>query len=102
MDGKYDQVGLRLWVTASDGGGFVSPTGRYARYCQLALNRPLDGGDDLSDPAQIFAGQNFLASVGYRKTERQRGGMASDANINRRKDEADFLRVHELLQRVDV
>jgi hypothetical protein len=98
VDGKYGDVALRLW----DGGGYVSPGSRYARYCALALARPLDRNDDLSDPAQIFSGQNFLALVGYRKTDRQRGGQASEENTRRRKDDADFLRVHDLLSRAGV
>jgi hypothetical protein len=97
IDGKYDGIALRLWVTASDGGGIVSPNSRYARYCALALGRPLESDDPVGDPAQIFAGQAFVVSVGYRKTERQRGGMASEENALRRKDNRDFLRVHEIL-----
>lgn len=102
VDGKYGDVALRLWVIASDGGGYVSPGSRYARYCALALDRPLNSSDDISDPAQIFGGQNFLALVGYRKTDRQRGGQASDENTRRRKDDADFLRVHDLMSRAGV
>jgi hypothetical protein len=101
-DGKHDGVALRLWVTASDGGGIVSPTSRYARYCTIALGRPLDTDDSVGDPAQIFAGRFFQVLVGYRKTERQRGGMASDENSQRRKDDRDFLRVHEILSMEDL
>jgi hypothetical protein len=101
IDGKYDGVAFRLWVTASDGGGMVSPTSRYGRYCALALGRPLESDDPVNDPAQIFAGRCFIAMVGFRKTE-SRGGIASDQNAQRKKDERDFLRVHELLSREDL
>jgi hypothetical protein len=97
VDGKYDGVALRQWLSASNGGNIVSPTGRYARHCAIALGRPLTQDDPVNDPAAIFAGQKFLVFVGYRKTERQRGGMASEDNALRRKDEGDYLRVHEII-----
>jgi hypothetical protein len=97
VDGKYDGVALRQWLPASDGGNIVSPTGRYARHCAIALGRPLIKDDPVNDPAAIFSGRKFLVFVGYRKTERQRGGMASEDNALRRKDDNDYLRVHEIL-----
>jgi hypothetical protein len=101
-DGKHDSVAFRLWVTASGGGGIVSPTSRYGRFCALALGRALESDDPVGDPHQIFSGKSFLVQVGYRKTNLPRGGMASDENSSHRKDEQDFLRVHEILSREDL
>jgi hypothetical protein len=102
VDGKYDGVALRQWVMVSDGGGVISPTGRFARYCTLALGRPLQSGDPLNDPGQIFSGRFFLVQVGYRKTEKAKGGMASDDNATHCKDERDYLRVHDMVSREDL
>jgi hypothetical protein len=101
VDGNYDGVALRQWPTASDGGNIVSPTGRYAKHCAIALGRPLIQDDPVDAPAEIFAGKKFLVFVGYRKTEKPKGGMASEDNALRRKDDRDFLRVHEIISRVD-
>ena len=96
VDGKYDGVGLRQWLIASNGGGVISPNGRYARHCAIALGRPLETDDPVNDPSQIFAGRVFLVFVGYRKTEHPKGGRSSDERAHIRKDH-DYLRVHEIL-----
>jgi hypothetical protein len=102
VDGKFGDVSLRQWIVVSNGGGIVSPTGRYARFCEVALGRLLETDDPVSDPAQIFNGQFFLVSVGFRKTDGPRGGTASEENALRRKDDSDFLRVHEILAREEL
>jgi hypothetical protein len=102
IDGKHDGVALRQWLLASDGGGLVSPTGRYARQCAIALGRSLSEDDSVNDPAAMFSDKKFLVAVGFRKTDRARGGMASDDNAQRRKDDADYLRVHEIISREDL
>jgi len=102
VDGKHDGVALRQWITAADGGGVVSPNGRYARYCEIALGRPLEKNDPVGDPNQIFSGRFFLVQVGYRKTDGPKGGMASDKNAERCKDDRDYLRVHDILTREDL
>jgi hypothetical protein len=56
----------------------------------------------VNDPAAIFAGQKFLVFVGFRKTDKPKGGMASEENALRRKDDVDQLRVHEIVSRVDL
>jgi hypothetical protein len=89
-------------VPASDAGGLVSPMGRYAKACAIALGRPLDCSDDLNNPAAIFSGLLFSVLVGFRKTERPRGGTPSDSNSQRKKDDGDFLRVHEILSREEL
>jgi hypothetical protein len=102
LDGRHDGVSLRLWVTASDGGGIVSPTSRFARYCAIALGRPLNTDDPVGEPSEIFAGQKFVVFVGYRKTEHAKGGSSSDERALTRKDTADFLRVHDIVSREDL
>jgi hypothetical protein len=102
VDGKHNGVALRLWVIASDGGGVVSPSGRYARFCEIALGRPLENDDPVGDPSQIFAGHFFVVQAGYRKTEKPKGGMASDENAAHCKDDRDYLRVHDILKREDL
>ena len=101
-DGKYDGVGLRQWVIAANGGGVISPTSRYARYCALAVGRPLESDDPVNDPAQIFSRRVFLVQVGFRKTEHPKGGRSSDDRALPRKDAADYLRVHDIIERVDL
>jgi hypothetical protein len=98
-DGKYDGVALRQWIMAANNGGVVSPTGRHARYCAIALGRPLEDDDPISDPNEIFAGKTFLVTVGYRKTEKPRGGKYDDRLALIPKGEDDYLRVHEILSR---
>jgi hypothetical protein len=102
IDGVHAGTALRQWIVASDDGGVVSPNGRYARACSIALGRPLEVGDDVGDPARIFGAQIFLVDVGYRKTELSGGGKASDENALRCKDSADYLRIHEILARVEL
>jgi len=102
VDGKHDGVGLRQWMIAANGGGIISPTGRYARQCAVALGRPLEADDPVNEPAQIFAGCRFIAFVGYRKTEHPKGGRSSDSQAMSRKDTEDYLRVHEIISREDI
>jgi hypothetical protein len=101
-DGKHHGAGLRQWVIAANAGGVISPTGRYARYCAIALGRPVESNDPVDDPGQIFSGRFFLVSVGYRKTEQPKGGRYSDQLALVKKGDADYLRVHEILEAVDL
>ncbi len=102
IDGPHTGTALRQWLMASEGGGVVSATGRYAKYCAIALGRPLDVDDNVGDPGSIFLGVIFSVDVGFRKTEQPRGGKASDENALRCKDASDFLRVHEVLSREEL
>ena len=102
VDGKFDGTALRMWVMVADAGGVISPTGRYARYCAIALGRPLEGDDPVNEPSQIFAGRFFLVEVGFRKTERAKGGKCSDAFAQYKKDSADYLRVHGIVELVEL
>jgi hypothetical protein len=101
LDGKYHGVGLRMWLDkAADAGGFVSSSGKYARHCEVALGRPLREGDPVDEPGLIFSGRRFIVFVGYRKSQRAGGGgQNSDELAMVRKDERDYLRVHEILSR---
>ena len=96
IDSKHDGTALRMWIDkAADAGGIISPTGKYARHCEIALGRPLEEGDPVDEPRQIFAGHRFLVFVGYRKSEQPKGkGRQSDDLALLRKDDKDQLRVH--------
>jgi hypothetical protein len=98
-DGPHDGVGLRKWKSF-DRSGEVPLNSEYAQVCEIALERPPDHSDDLNDPASIFAGKKFVVFVGYRKTEKPRGGRASDELALRKKDSSDKLKVHEILSLV--
>src|SRR5262249_9615716 len=94
-DGEYTGVALNQWITI-DASGVISPRSRYAKQCEVALGRPLEAEDDLNNPASIFCGRLFKAFVGFRYTDRPRGGTSHPDNALRKKDESDGLRVHEL------
>jgi hypothetical protein len=96
VDGPHTGTALRQWI-AVDTSGLFSPQSRYALQCAVALGRPLDAGDNPDDPASIFSGRFFKASVGFRKTSKPHGGTPDTENTQRRKDHRDGLRVHELL-----
>jgi len=104
IDGKFNGVALRMWIDkAADAGGIISPTGKYARHCEIALGRPLEEDDPVDEPRQIFAGHRFSVFVGYRKSEQPKGkGRQSDDLALLRKDDKDQLRVHEILSREDL
>jgi hypothetical protein len=104
VDGKYHGTALRMWIDgATDAGGFISPVGKYARQCEIALGRPLEDGDPVDQPAQIFAGRRFIVFAGYRKSDRAGGGgQFSDERAMMPKDAKDYLRVHEIISREDL
>jgi hypothetical protein len=77
--------------------GEIRPGSAYARLCEFALEREIEP-DETIEPNDIFKGKVFLAFVGWRKTDKPRGGTSIDANALRRKDDRDFLRIHELLE----
>src|SRR5262249_29053841 len=64
VDGKYHGVALRMWIDgAADAGGIISPIGKYARQCEIALGRPLEEGDPVDAPPQSFSGRRFFVFV---------------------------------------
>jgi hypothetical protein len=98
IDGEHTGVALRQWLTVADASGEVAPDSPYLRYCEIALGRPINVTDNLNDPAVIFKGKYFRVFVGYRKSERAGGGgKNSDDYALRRKDDRDYLKVHEIL-----
>ncbi|MGH7826040.1 MAG: hypothetical protein ACREQ7_12800 [Candidatus Binatia bacterium] len=102
VDGLYGGTALRMWIPAADAGGIVKLLGRYAKYCTIALGRPVESDDPVAEPGQIFSAKFFQVQVGFRKTDRPRGGQFSAQNALKRKDALDYLRVHEILSREDL
>lgn len=101
IDGDHTGVSLNQWIPI-DASGVISPRSRYAAQCEIALGRPIEAEDDLNDPASFFSGRFFRAFIGFRKTEKPRGGIAKPEYALVWKDSADGLRVHELLAREDL
>jgi hypothetical protein len=101
IDGPHTGTALHQWITV-DGSGIFSPRSRYAAQCAIALGRPLNASDNPDDPASIFSGRIFQAFVGFRKSEKARGGKHNPEYAMRRKDGSDGLRVHELLTREEL
>jgi hypothetical protein len=102
-DGKYGGVGLRMWIDkAIDEAGEVSSIGKYARYCEIALGRPLKESDPITRPGEIFSGHRFIVFVGYRKSRDAggKGGPNRDEWAMIRKPD-DYLRVHDIISRED-
>ena len=101
QDGKHHGVGLRQWMPYCDNGNIV--TKKYRRHCEIALGRPLIDDDPYDNPEEIFVGRKFLVLVGYRKTERPRGGgKTSDELAMKKKDDSDYLKVHDIIERIDL
>jgi hypothetical protein len=98
VDGDHTGVSLNQWIPLH-ASGVISPRSRYAAQCEIALGRPLEAEDDLNDPASIFSGRFFQAFVGFRKSEKAKGGTVKQEYALLRKDSADGLRVHDLLAR---
>lgn len=85
----------RMWFEIPD---CVTPTCRYVRAVACALGRSLRAGEPIH-PGSVFPERRFRVQVGYRRTELPRGkGRAGDDLARRKKDEADFLRVIEILE----
>lgn len=103
VDGVHHGTALRMWIDeAADRGGNISPIGKYARHCWIALGRELQDGDPVAEPGEIFGGRRFVVSVGYRKSELPRGkGRQSPELAALKKDPSDYLRVHEIVSRED-
>ena len=68
----------------------------------IALGRPLTKSDAFGNPGSIFSGLNFSVLVGYSKTEKSKGGAFSDKNMLVNKYPGDYLRVHDILERVSL
>src|SRR5262245_764458 len=77
IDGPHAGTALRQFMPV-DASGIISPLSKFAQQCAVALGRPLDAEDDLNNPASIFVGKIFRASVGFRKTDKPRGGKCTE------------------------
>ena len=102
IDGPHTGTALRQWITIPMDGGDISPKSRYAQQCAVALGRPIDSSDNVNNPATIFSGALFSVDVGFRKTDRPRGGKFKEDNALTRKDADDGLRVHTILGREEL
>jgi hypothetical protein len=98
-DGVYRGIALRKWMIIADASGLVSFSGLYASYCQVALGRPVTADDNPGDIGPLFTGKLFIVRVGYRRSEKPRGGRPADDQV--KKDVEDGLRVHEILRRYE-
>ena len=97
IDPPHAGTALRKWLSITHVNGEVRPGSSYAKLCQLALQREVEPDESL-EPNEIFKGKIFLAFVGWRKTDKPRGGSFSEENALRRKDDRDFPRVHEVFE----
>jgi hypothetical protein len=94
----------RMWVElpkpSTSGSPFTS-TCRYMRLVRLALGHE-PSAEAPVHPANVFKGLWFRVYVGYRKSTGAKGkGQLADELANEPKGEGDFLRVHDLLERVE-
>lgn len=90
----------RMYIALPEDGRLTS-TCRYARLVRLALGRDPVAGKPVH-PGNIFVDKTFRVDVGFRKTEHAKGkGGKSDELSLERKDAADFLRIHDLLELLD-
>jgi hypothetical protein len=101
LDTEDGQVG-HMWIDIPQP---LTSTCRYVRLATLALGRtPLAGEPIHPESAGLFRGKRFRVMVGWRKSERDaRGKHRFDEALALEgpKDSRDFLRVHDLLERVD-
>lgn len=71
------------------------------RFVTLALGRPPAAGAPIH-PHNVFRDKRFRVVVGYRKTPEPRGkGKADESLALTKKDAGDFLRVQDLVERLD-
>lgn len=88
-----------MWVEVPER---LTPTCRYMRLVRLAL-----GGEPRQNepihPGNVFEGRRFRIVVGWRKSRNTRGKGGFDEALAEigPKDASDFLRIHDLLERVD-
>lgn len=92
----------RMWVDIPE---LLTPTCRFMRLVTLALGAPPAAGTPIHPQSDgLFRGQRFRVAVGWRKSVREPNGKQkfddSLAAVGP-KDPRDFLRVHDLLERLD-
>jgi hypothetical protein len=101
IDAPHTGKALRKWLNIAHVNGEIRPGSSYAKLCELALGREVEPDESL-EPNDVFRGKVFLAFIGWRKTDKPRGGQFSDGNVLRCKDDRDFPRVHELIEVVSL
>jgi hypothetical protein len=92
--------GAPMWVDIPSP---LTPACRFMRFVTLALGRPPAAGEPIHPESDgLFRGKRFRVLVGWRKSQDARGkGKFDESLAARRKDSHDFLRVHDLLERLD-
>jgi hypothetical protein len=88
---RYADVALLRWLPIAEN---LSPLSVYARSWEVAAGK--QATDDL--PPEIFLGKVFRIRVGFRSNDQ---GKFDAELTSQRKDEKDFLRVHEILALAD-
>jgi len=74
----------------------VQPHSKYSTAWSKAMGRPLKSTDD-PDP-KAFEKKIFRVDVGFRSNS---GGTFSYKNLARKKDAKDFLRIHEIIEKIE-
>jgi hypothetical protein len=101
LDTEDGQVG-RMWIDVPNP---LTSTCRFMRLVTLALGRPPAAGEPIHPESDsLFRGRRFRVIVGWRKSQLDgRGKHRFDEALALEgpKDSADFLRVHDLLERLD-
>jgi len=96
-DGPYKGVIQYGWLPLRED-GVVSPTSRYYQAATVALGHKPASGEDMN-PGRIFLGKWFEVRIGF--SSRNRNKEYDNAYTQEKKDDRDFLRVHEILARLD-
>src|SRR5262249_51157922 len=74
----------------------IEPGSKYGLAWALAMERPFKSGENPSPKA--FEKKTYRVDIGFRSNT---GRTFSYRNVGRKKDESDFLRVHEIREKVD-
>jgi len=100
---KYEGVVLKPWYSLGKVEGDendvildISPYSKYGAAWSLAMGRPLSSKEN-SDP-KAFKNKIFRVDVGFRSNA---GATYSYKNFGRKKDARDFLRIHEIHEKIE-
>jgi len=96
-----DGQSARMWIEIPTP---ITATCRYMRLVTLALGSPPEAGTPIHPENDgLFKGKHFRVYVGWRKSDTANGKHRFDDSLaaSGPKDTKDFLRVHDLLDRVD-
>ncbi len=97
-DGQFG----RMWI---DIPAVLTPMCRFIRLVAVALGGPPAAGTPIHPESDgLFKGRRFRVFVGWRKSRREPGGRQKfDDSLAAEgpKDPSDFLRIHDLLERLD-